>query len=219
MTPFQNSYIITNRQYPANTWVSIDPLPSGQMWFYMANSPYDPESSDYNAVPQQPDQQPVPSTTPPQAFLTALTTDIQLQTGIPQLTILIHGLNELFDDVIGLLSQVGNGLPQYAPATSPYEGLVIAFDWPSYGEIESGADYASTPYAFPPQADSGTIRDNINGSASAFLNLLTMVQQLQINIPNLQVNLVCHSEGNYMAMVGMYYLNQASQSSNISQTL
>jgi hypothetical protein len=215
MVTFQNSYVITNREYPANTVFDIEPLSGGQMWFYMATGNYNPETSQYNAVPQQPGQQPAPSTTPPSAFLSALAADIQSQPGTPQLTILIHGLATLFSDAIGNLSTLGNGLQQYAT----YNGLVVAFDWPSYGEAESGIYYASSPYGFPPTATNGTIRDNINGSAPAFQNLVAMIQSLQQNISNLQVNVVCHSEGNYMLMTGMYYLNQAGISARFSQVL
>jgi hypothetical protein len=147
-----------------------------------------------------------------------LEADIKLQTGVPQLTILIHGLATLFDGAIHFFSLLGNGLQHYAPPASPYEGLVIAFDWPSYGEVFSEAEYASSQN-FPPQKTSGTIRDNINGSTQAFLNLLTMIQTIRGTIPDLQVNLVCHSEGNYMLMLGMYALNQAGQLTDVTQTL
>ncbi len=209
MTNFSNSYVITNRLYPSNTLWDIEPLPGGTMWFYTAPAQYDSEPGDYEPVSA------TASTTPPPEFLQSLIKDLTSQGSSPQLTIVIHGLSTLFSDTINLLSQLGNGLQQYAN----YGGLVIAFDWPSYGEVESGIDYASSPYTFPPPNTSGTIRDNINGSNAAFQNLLTMIAGLQANIPGLQVNLICHSEGNYMLMVGMYYLVQSGNTANLGQVL
>ena len=193
MAAFKNSYVMTNRTHPWNIVFDINPLPGGAMWFYMAPSPYDPEPVDYQAVAQS------PSMTPPAPFLAALTADLHAQGSSPQLTVLIHGISTLLSDTIGGLSQVGNGLQHYGS----YGGLVVAFDWPSYDEIESGLDYASGLYSFPPTATSGSIRGNVNGSTAAFGNLLAMIASLQASLPGLQVNFICHSEGNYMLMLGM----------------
>jgi esterase/lipase superfamily enzyme len=209
MVTFKNSYVITNRLHPWNTVFDIEPLPGGTMWFFTAPNPYDPEPTDYQAVA------PSPSTTAPASFLTALTADLQAQGSAPQLTILIHGISTLLSDAIGGLSQMGNGLQQYAS----YGGLVIVFDWPSYDEIESGIDYSVLPYSFPPAATSGNIRGNVNGSAAAFRNLLAMIASLQGSLPGLHVNVVCHSEGNYMLMLGMHDLAQAGGSAGLSQVL
>ncbi len=209
MPTFKNSYVITNRLHPWNTVFDIEPLPGGTMWFFTAPSPYDPETSDYQAVAQ------TPSTTAPASFLSALTADLQAQGSSPQLTILIHGLSTLLSDAIGGLSQMGNGLQQYAN----YGGLVIVFDWPSFDEIESGLDYSILPYSFPPTATSGSIRGNVNGSAAAFQNLLAMIASLQGSLPGLQVNVVCHSEGNYMLMLGLYYLAQSGGTARLSEVL
>lgn len=209
MVTFQNSYVITNRLHPWNRVFDIEPLPGGTMWFFTAPSPYDPEPSDYQAVAQ------TPSTTAPASFLSALTADLQAQGSSPQLTILIHGISTLLSDAIGGLSQMGNGLQQYAG----YGGLVIVFDWPCFDEIESGLDYSNLPYSFPPGATSGNIRGNVNGSAAAFGNLLAMIADLQGSLPGLRVNLVCHSEGSYMLMLGMYYLAQSGGAANLSEVL
>src|SRR5262249_48864847 len=58
-----------------------------------------------------------------------------------------------------------------------------------------------------------------NGSAAAFGNLLAMIADLQGSLPGLQVNVVCHSEGNYMLMIGMYYLAQAEGSASLAEGL
>lgn len=209
MPTFNNSYIITNRQTPsATSYDNIVPLSGGEMWFYTAPKPYDAEVSDYASCTTQ------PQTAAPQNFLDALTADLNLQGANPQLTILIHGLGNVFSDAIALLSRAGKGLATYGK----YPGLVIAFDWPSYDEFDSGLDYASSA-DYPPTATSGTIRDNINGTTAAFVNLLAMLTELQGKIPTLDVNVLCHSEGNYMFMLGNYVAATQQQSFNFAQTL
>jgi hypothetical protein len=161
-TPFNNSYIITARASPDSTYrANIAPLPNNELWFYTAPGQYEPDASNY--VPVVPASQ-----TPPQAFLNALTVDLQTATanGCPQLTVLIHGLGTLFTDAVTEMTTLGRGLQQYAN----YCGLIISFDWPSYAELDSL--YYSSPYSFPPPGTSGTIRDNINGTVGAFGNLL-----------------------------------------------
>jgi hypothetical protein len=74
---------------------------------------------------------------------------------------------------------VGNGLQHYGSSG----GLVVALDWPSYDEIESGLDSASGLYSFPPTATSGSIRGNVNGSTAAFGSLLAMIAGLQASLP------------------------------------
>jgi esterase/lipase superfamily enzyme len=88
--------------------------------------------------------------------------------------------------------------PQYAD----YYGLVISFDWPSYGEWDSSIYYSSTPHAFPPTNMSGTVRDNINGTVGAFGNLIKMLREIQSGSA-VKINFICHSEGNYMMMLAM----------------
>lgn len=210
MSEFSNSYIITNRSTPAATsHASTTPLPNGQMWFYMAPAQYDPEPGDYKT------SQTSGSTSPPSDFLTALTADLTAQGDNPQLTVLIHGLSFLFNNAINLLSIFGCDLLN----TGNYKGLVIAFDWPSYDFLDSSLYYASSPYAFPPKATSGTIRDNINGSVAAFQNLIEMLSGLQKSVEGLAINFVTHSEGNYMIMLGCNDLAAEKISFNISQTI
>jgi hypothetical protein len=194
---FANSYILTTRNRPAATSKSqIFPLPNGALWWYTAPRPYDPEVTAYTAVGLQ------PSADPPTAFLALLESDLQIAitNGFPQLTVVIHGLANLFGTSIGELAAAGGGLQQYAQ----YYGLVISFDWPSYNTIESflPANYAPLPYAFPPNATSGTIRGNCNGSVAAFGTILKMLDQLREKF-GVTVNVICHSEGNYMIMLGM----------------
>jgi hypothetical protein len=59
-----------------------------------------------------------------------------------------------------------------------------------------------TALPLPPSTTSGTIRGNINGSVQAFGTLIAMLQRLQQKL-GIAINIVCHSEGNYMMMLGM----------------
>jgi esterase/lipase superfamily enzyme len=195
---FTNSYILTTRSQPAATTKSQTfPLPNGALWWYTAPRQYDPEVTAYAPVGSQ------SSVSPPQSFLTMIESDLQIAiaNGFPQLTVLIHGLANLFGDSIAELAALGGGLQQYAQ----YHGLVISFDWPSYDEIESflPSNYAPLPYRFPPSATSGSIRGNINGSIQAFGTLIAMLRSLQQRL-GVAINTVCHSEGNYMMMLGMH---------------
>jgi esterase/lipase superfamily enzyme len=194
LTPFNNSYIITARGLPSSTYyVNIAPLPNDELWFYIAPGQYNPDASNYSPV--------IPaSQTPPQPFLDALTADLKvaIANGCPQLTVIIHGLGTLLTDVVTEMTTLGSGLQQYAN----YFGLVISFDWPSYGELDSMIYYASSPYSFPPTNRFGTVRDNINGTVGAFGNLMTMLRQIR-NSLEAQINVICHSEGNYMMMLAM----------------
>jgi Alpha/beta hydrolase of unknown function (DUF900) len=194
---FANSYILTTRDQPAATSKSQTfPLRNGALWWYTAPRQYDPEVTDYTAVGLQ------PSANPPPAFLTMLESDLQIAiaNGFPQLTLVIHGLANLFSTSVGELAATGGGLQQYAQ----YYGLVISFDWPSYDTIDSfwPPNYASLPYRFPPSTTSGTIRGNANGSVQAFGTVIAMLDQLRQKY-RIAVNIIGHSEGNYMMMLGM----------------
>ena len=193
-----NSFIISNRtltQDPNQT----QPLAGGEMnWFLSTVQANDPTAGDYQ-------QQGASSATVPDSFKTAIYATLQAQ-ATPQLTVFIHGLGNLFPDAIWGQASLGANLKTFAS----YQGLVIGFDWPSYNEFDSGWFYASnSPYFFPPTATSGTIRDNINGSRPAFANFLTFLAELRSGISGLTVSLVCHSEGNYMALLGL--LNNTTQ--------
>jgi esterase/lipase superfamily enzyme len=202
LTNFTNSYIITNRTSPlATSYGSITPItsPAGGMWWYTATNPpgvsYNPEATDY-AVPAGV----TPTTAPPTAFTSALEADLAIAkaNGCPQITVLIHGLGNLFTYVVTELATLGNG---FQANPSPYAGLVIAFDWPSYDGLDGAAHYAASSYAFPAPAVAGTIRGNIACSVAAFTNLMTMLAGYAEQ--GFKINFICHSEGNYMMMLGM----------------
>ena len=194
---FANSYILTTRNQPAATTKSQTfPLPNGALWWHTAPNQYDPEVTAYTPVGSQ------PGASPPQSFLTMIQSDLQIAiaNGFPQLTVVVHGLANLFGDSVSELAALGGGLQQYAQ----YYGLVISLDWPSYDEIESffPSNYAPLPYRFPPSTASGTVRGNVNGSVQAFGTLIAMLRSIQQRL-GVAINIICHSEGNYMMMLGM----------------
>jgi hypothetical protein len=187
------SFMISNRM-PTLIANATYPIPNGKMdWFLSTAQANDPVADNYQ-------KQGSSSVTAPDSFRQAIYAALRSQAN-PQLTVFIHGLGNLFPSAIWGTSSLGANLVEFAQ----YPGLVIGFDWPSYDEILSGVYYASNgnPYYFPPVATSGTIRDNINGSRSAFANLLAFFDDLRSSIRGLTISVVCHSEGNYMALLGL----------------
>jgi len=201
-----NSYMITNRQdvngtQPDNT----SPLLGGELWFYLSGTPNDPTASDYRLTPEAGEK---PSVSPPADFLTDLLGDLKatVTNNTAQLVIFIHGLANSFASAINDTGTIGTGLKD-----AGFGGLVIGFSWPSYGIFDSIIDYAG-------------VRQNINGSLESFASLWEMVQTLRAGLDsgtNLNVSVICHSEGNYMLMQGMNYLdgNPPSNWTNISNVL
>jgi esterase/lipase superfamily enzyme len=197
---FKGSYIITNRSnVAATTYTDINPLDGGKMWFYraeVADRPYVCDSSLYKPFDT------TPSTTASAFYQAALVNDLRATAdakGTAHLCVFIQGLGNLFDKAVPVFATMGN----YLAAYGGYTGLVIGFDWPSFNGKDSVDHYASTN-SFPPTATSGTVRDNINGSADAFVNFMKMLQTINATLNNrLEVDVICHSEGNYMMMRGM----------------
>lgn len=188
-----SSFIISNR-YPTSDPNSTYPLSNGQMnWYLSSAQANDPNPSNYL-------QQGSSSATAPASFQQAIVAALKAQSS-PQLTVFIHGLGNLFPNAIWGMSSLGANLAAFAK----YPGLVIGFDWPSYNELWSGWYYATNgnPYFFPPKSTSGTIRDNINGSTPAFQNFLAFLTGLRKSVSGLTISVVCHSEGNYMALLGL----------------
>jgi Alpha/beta hydrolase of unknown function (DUF900) len=198
LTKFNYSYLLTNRYYPSEQWAHyIYPLPPGQLYFYMAPGQY---NSNYNAY------QPVnanPTKIVPTMFAQLIEKDLKIAiaNGSPQITVYVHGLANYLSDTCNELGTYGANLQQQG-----YNGLVIAFDWPSYGDVESYEYYGSLPYSFPPKATRGTIRDNINGSIQSFSTMLSILAGICRKY-NAKLNFMCHSEGNYMLMLVMNYID------------
>lgn len=200
--PFARSYMITNRAYTTGLFGGFQDTPidnSGTMFFTMAGQQYDPNPGHYaiqNASGGNGTY--IPSATMPASFSAALINDLKqaLVNNSPQLTIYIHGLGNNWDDAV--LETAGLGILLASPTR--YPGLVIGFSWPSYNAVLSPLLYATQ---WPATGTGQTIRDNIVNSVNAFGNLLVMVQTLQRSLPTLNVNIICHSEGNYMLMRGM----------------
>src|SRR6185369_14921620 len=200
---FSNSYMITNRAYPAQEKGSyIYPAPAGTMFYFLAPGANNSNSIDYKQVNNTPTG-PMPS-----SYQSGLEADIKLavQNGGP-VTVYIHGLAYYVSDACRALGTYGHNL-----AAQGYKGLLIGFSWPSYGDTDSYFYYGSLPYSFPPAAVSGTIRDNIHGSTMSLLNLLSMLVPL-CKKNGAKLNLLCHSEGNYMLTLAMYALSGNSDPS------
>jgi len=190
-----NSYMITNRATPGTTtFQDIKPLSganASSLWWYMSPNPNDPTVANYS--PQSSN----PTTGPPPSFQTDLIAQLKALPK-PQLALYIHGLGNTWSDAVNETGLLGQYL-----ANAEFPGLVIGFSWPSYNEGDSAGAYASE-YAFPPPGTSGTIRDNIGGSYESFGNLMSFLENMMAAVPGLTVSILCHSEGNYMLMTGLY---------------
>jgi len=118
-------------------------------------------------------------------------------TGHANLVLYIHGLGNTYSDALTAAANLGTTLQ-----AAGYGGLVMGFSWPSYSELVAALTsyYATTR---PPQATSGTIRDNINGSVGSFLAMLAQLQAIKINNNPINISVITHSEGNFMLMWGM----------------
>lgn len=189
-----NSYMITNRNAPeASTWEDIVPLSgtqAGMLKWYMAKDSYETVSSKYSP------QDPIPSATQPQDFKTAIEDSLSGQP-TPRLVVYIHGLGNTWDDAVKETQEFAKNLATLPSFGGGYTGLVVGFSWPSY-DLTDSADHYASPW--PPKKKSGTIRDNIYGSVQSFVSLMTWLNTMS---KLAKVSIMCHSEGNYMAMLGL----------------
>jgi len=189
-----NSYMVTNRAYPWEQWAYyIYPASAGDNSYFMASGANNSNSQQYQLMGSN------GTGSMPPDFQSALATDIgnAVANGGAQVTLYIHGLSYYLSDACYTLGTFGQNL-----AAQNYNGLLIGFSWPSYGSAESTEYYGSLPYSFPPASTRGTIRDNINGSTQSLLNLLSQLVPLCQQY-RARLNLVTHSEGNYMLMLAM----------------
>lgn len=207
---FNNSYIITNRQYPY-TWLTdstadVVPLPPGELYFSTADAPYDPSPGDYTYVTQDSGD-----------FLDALAADLSQTVdddGHANLAVYVHGLGNTYDDAVTATADFGTALA----TLGGYQGLLIGFSWPSYSDVVAGfSDYYAT--GRPPRYTSGTIRDNINGSTQSFAAMVRMLLGLGTAGRPLNLSLLTHSEGNFMLMMGMQALQQEGFSGAIDNAI
>ena len=196
--------MVTNRASPwtETPYNEIYPLPLWGTFYFLAPGVNNPNSRSYEQV--GPDTMgPMPS-----SYQSQLEADIAsaVQSGGRQVTVLIHGLSYVLSEACGRLGTYGQNL-----ASQGYKGLLIGFSWPSYGSVDSYLYYSSLPYSFPPaQAQQyGSIRDNIHGSTRSLLHLLNQLAPL-CRKHEAQLNLLSHSEGNYMLMLAMYALSRNS---------
>ncbi len=205
---FNKSYFITNRNDPTTLWVdSKSIVVPGPLTYYLANNPYDQSADDYSSVD-------------PGEFLSNLETELQSTVdanGKANLVVYIHGLGNTFDEAITETAAFGS----YLASPGEYGGLVIGFDWPSYSMFvaELANYYATTQINWPVKNTSGTIRDNINGSVDSFVTVIQDLLGVQVNNNPVNLNLISHSEGNYMLLMGMLGLQAAKVTSGINNAL
>lgn len=183
-----NSYMITNREDPTSVFTPQTPLAGDTLWWYMSTSgTNDTDFSNYSS------QSATSSTLPPSSFLDPLTKQLAAQAN-PSLTLFIHGLDCDWSNAVKYTGIFGANLN-----AAGYDGLVVGFSWPSMGS----ADLFNYSNGYPPTAESGTARGNILLSVASFGSLMTWLRDLASAVQGLQVNVACHSEGNYMLMCGM----------------
>jgi esterase/lipase superfamily enzyme len=205
---FNNSYFITNRQDPTTIWVdSTSIVVPGPLSYYLSSNPYDQTSDDYSSIEWS-------------DFLSDLETDLASTVdanGNANLCVYIHGLGNPFDSAISETAAFGSALA----SPGGFSGLLIGFDWPSYGTAVSAiaSYYASTQINWPVVNTSGTIRDNINGSIESFVAVIQNLLAIQINKNPINLSIISHSEGNYMLLMGMLGLKQAGVTSGINNAI
>lgn len=198
-----NSYMITNRAKPGFHILPEEIVPlsgsdASKLWWYMSTDGVnDTDVGHY--VPQPSNPTPTPTTTAPSSFMNDLVAQLGQQGSSPQLIVYVHGMSNDWTEAVTETGTFG----QWLVSQAGYTGLMIGFSWPSYGEIESPSLYASS-YAFPPPRTHGTLRDNIGGSRESFGNLMSFLQNIMAKVSGLSVSIICHSEGNYMGMVGLF---------------
>lgn len=208
-TPAQYTYMITNRANlspsDGNDTTEVVPLPPGALFYLTRDGGNDTSVTGYKDLGST-------------EFLDRLSNDLNsvCNKGITQLSIFVHGLSTPWDTakhITGLYGQnlYGNGWTN---------GVLVGFSWPAYASLpsldsintDSGLTegvrkqvaYYSKSYI---QTDtSRTTRANIHGSVLSFTNMLDTLMTLKdrgLNCDSLQVNLIAHSEGNYMVMQGI----------------
>lgn len=197
------SYMITNRRDPTAIIDPQSPLDGNTLWWYVATAQAnDPDYQDYQSLTSD------AQADAPQKFLDAVVTELQNQgSATPSLTLFIHGLNTNWSNAVRDTATLGANLA----AKASYGGLVIGFSWPSMGELDL-IEYADS---FPQPAQSGTARGNVMCSLASFGSLLAFTQQVATQVPGLRLNVVCHSEGNYMLMNGL----AANSGASIAETV
>lgn len=189
-----NSYMVTNRAEPTSD-LGQAPMTGAEradLWWYLSHNAND---DDYRHFAKQ---SAAPAATPPAAFEEAISQQLQAQSK-PSLTVFIHGLDCFWANAVKYTGLLGQHLAQ-----AGYEGLVIGLSWPSNG-VDDVFHYSD---GYPPTvpASSWTVRGNILQSVDSFSSLMSwiagLVADFQQQGRSLAVNIVSHSEGNFMLMEG-----------------
>ena len=197
-----NSYMITTRNNTdpsnPNSKSLVVPIPDGGLTWWKASTPADTIAADYS------------QTNSATAFLQDLAGDLNTAAGTSDtasVTVFIHGLDTDWDDALKTAGYYAGNM-----ANEGYSnGVVVGFSWPAYADAPGLTDPDLSYYAtsYPPQNTSGSVRDNINGSCQGFQTMLDSLFNLAnhgLTQDVLQVNLVAHSEGGFMVLLGMNYV-------------
>lgn len=211
--PFAHTYMITNRANPSldtsfkvvNDTTTIVPLPPGELSFYTAPGTYNQEAAAFDAESMQ-------------TFRSRLLADLRktANNGVHSISVFIHGLDNAWPNALKSVGEFGGNIRKQG-----YEhGLVIGFSWPSYGSEPGpkGVDKRHIIASINEQLDfyartyiqtrrQGSIRNNIHGSRESFVAMLQFLFGLKAELGKLRVNLIAHSEGNFMTMIGMNHAN------------
>lgn len=238
---FSYSYMITNRKLDPLTKVPYDTIdevrpftdsPVNGLYFFTATGSYNNSPSAFKLENSHVSD---PLTTWQATFKSNLIADLSKTSSSsnPSLTVYIHGMGNDWPVAANSSMQFGqalqSGYSQYAtPKKSPpptpicqYNGLLIGFSWPSLDGHDSFLNYgAYNPTVSPPKTESTpNIRANILGSLGSFQTLMTLLADLANEVSGLTINIICHSEGNYMMMEGMQYCLNNSASVSIQQAI
>ena len=192
----QYSYMMTNRTHPntqdTNDVFKVVPLAKGELLYYTGNAPFAVDSADYQYESAS-------------DFTSKLQNDLNqvASDGVAQVTLFIHGLSTTWNGALAALGGYADSLNSHGYTN----GVTVGFSWPSFGSVISELLYS---FSYPVTDSAGTIRNNINGSVVSFKNAIG--QLLTLDTANsyyetLRINVAAHSEGNFMLMLGMNYIN------------
>lgn len=234
-TRFLTSYMITNRSLgsnhqPETESKKIKAVPSDGLYFFTAPGGYNHDPSQFTLDVSSGSD---PLTTLPKGFFEKLLFDL-LQTRAPvvvdgpigplpspmQLTLYIHGLANDWASAVTSSMDFGesllNGAATWARKPPPvpsdsyrYDGLVIGFTWPSADAIYSDLHYGAYDRETGRTEATPNTRGNILDSLESFGTLMKILGDLKsalVPLGGLVVNVVCHSEGNFMMMEGMEFI-------------
>ena len=186
MSTGARSFMITNRSAPTSVFGQEPIEGAGLLWFSASAA----NEEDYHAFTEASE---TPSAQAPSALTAAVVAELQAQDA-PSLTVFVHGLDCYWSSAVKFTGMLGQGL-----AAAGYGGLVVGFSWPSNGSDDL-LHYAD---AYPQAANTDSVRGRIQSSQDSFASFTTWLAELQAQVPGLSLQIVCHSEGNYLLMTAL----------------